>query len=218
MRAAGAPTAARRAAWLNVKWFSAAATRCLRLLTGQTRSGAPSVERDRVGRREGITSDLRPVFRLHFVSGRGRDRYYKVRVHDSQYWQCIGFLSSARPIASFSSTAATTPTARASSSATARSTRLCTHALDVGHAAVPFAVLRRSSPLWFFGRLPTRLRRPCRWHALGITSSMPNFPAVFIQGTAHCADMSMPRDSDPPALTEGREKVLGQLDEWLALP
>lgn len=56
------------------------------------------------------------------------------------------------------------------------------------------------------------------WHALGVTHDLsPTNPAVFIQGTSHCADMATPKPTDPPALTEGRQKVLDTVDKWLSL-
>ncbi|XP_055909546.1 putative serine protease K12H4.7 [Eupeodes corollae] len=46
------------------------------------------------------------------------------------------------------------------------------------------------------------------WHALGLISSPnPNTPTIFIEGTAHCANMYEPSKNDIPALTEARQKI-----------
>ncbi|XP_012256835.2 putative serine protease K12H4.7 [Athalia rosae] len=54
------------------------------------------------------------------------------------------------------------------------------------------------------------------WHALGITkSSNPRAPAIYINGTAHCANMYPKSENDPPQLTEARERVGQLIGEWL---
>ncbi|XP_066600225.1 putative serine protease F56F10.1 [Prorops nasuta] len=54
------------------------------------------------------------------------------------------------------------------------------------------------------------------WHALGITkSSNPNAPAIFIEGTAHCANMYPPSKNDPPQLQKARVQVGQYIDQWL---
>lgn len=45
------------------------------------------------------------------------------------------------------------------------------------------------------------------WHALGLTKNIPNMPAIYIEGTAHCANMYEPSDNDLPQLKEAREKI-----------
>lgn len=55
------------------------------------------------------------------------------------------------------------------------------------------------------------------WHFLGLTKNSTNEqPAVFINGTAHCADMYPASSSDPPALVEAREKIHSYLVVWLS--
>ncbi|KAJ4459260.1 putative Thymus-specific serine protease [Paratrimastix pyriformis] len=55
------------------------------------------------------------------------------------------------------------------------------------------------------------------WHALGVTSDLSQeMPAVYIKGTAHCADMSQPHPTDSAELVAGRQKVLDTLDAWLS--
>ena len=55
------------------------------------------------------------------------------------------------------------------------------------------------------------------WHALGVTESISeSLIAIFIKGTAHCANMYPPRDNDPPALTAAREKITQQIGLWLS--
>jgi len=54
------------------------------------------------------------------------------------------------------------------------------------------------------------------WHALGIVTDIsPSEPAVFIQGTAHCADMYPASPSDLPALVAARQQVIQQLYKWV---
>ena len=46
------------------------------------------------------------------------------------------------------------------------------------------------------------------WHALGITKSLSeDLVAIFITGTAHCANMYPARSSDPPGLTAARQHI-----------
>lgn len=54
------------------------------------------------------------------------------------------------------------------------------------------------------------------WHALGIISSKnPDAPAIFIKGTAHCANMYPSKDTDLPQLKEARKAVMYYLRSWL---
>ncbi|XP_046667606.1 putative serine protease K12H4.7 isoform X2 [Homalodisca vitripennis] len=54
------------------------------------------------------------------------------------------------------------------------------------------------------------------WHALGITKTkIPKSPAIFINGTAHCANMYPPADTDLPALTAAREEISALIGQWL---
>ncbi len=45
------------------------------------------------------------------------------------------------------------------------------------------------------------------WHALSVlqTQDKDNEIAIFIKGTAHCANMEATRKTDPPQLTEARQ-------------
>lgn len=58
------------------------------------------------------------------------------------------------------------------------------------------------------------------WHALGVTNytslAQPTEQSVFIEGTAHCADLYAPANSDPASLTYAREILAGLVDKWLA--
>ncbi|XP_045509497.1 putative serine protease K12H4.7 [Colias croceus] len=57
------------------------------------------------------------------------------------------------------------------------------------------------------------------WHALGITSTQHiDAPAIYVKGTAHCADMYPPRDEDLPELVRARIAIQNQLADWLQLP
>ncbi|XP_062275262.1 thymus-specific serine protease [Scomber scombrus] len=54
------------------------------------------------------------------------------------------------------------------------------------------------------------------WHALGITQDITAYlPAVFIKGTAHCANMYPARPQDLPQLTLARDHVFLLLQQWL---
>uniref|UniRef100_A0A672I0S3 Thymus-specific serine protease-like n=1 Tax=Salarias fasciatus TaxID=181472 RepID=A0A672I0S3_SALFA len=54
------------------------------------------------------------------------------------------------------------------------------------------------------------------WHALGITQDIsPDLPAVFIKGTAHCANMYPARSEDLPQLSLARDHVFVLLQQWL---
>mmetsp|Transcript_7596 Transcript_7596/g.12623 ORF Transcript_7596/g.12623 Transcript_7596/m.12623 type:complete len:501 (-) Transcript_7596:426-1928(-) len=60
------------------------------------------------------------------------------------------------------------------------------------------------------------------WHALGVTNATaPLLPqsteqSVYIEGTAHCADLYAPSSDDPESLTYAREVISDQVDKWLA--
>uniref|UniRef100_A0A182MDR6 Serine protease K12H4.7 n=1 Tax=Anopheles culicifacies TaxID=139723 RepID=A0A182MDR6_9DIPT len=46
------------------------------------------------------------------------------------------------------------------------------------------------------------------WHRLGLTESNDiHMPAILIDGTAHCANMYEPKDSDPPELKQARMEI-----------
>ncbi|XP_019872170.1 putative serine protease K12H4.7 [Aethina tumida] len=54
------------------------------------------------------------------------------------------------------------------------------------------------------------------WHALGITKARsPNAPAIYIEGTAHCANMYPASDKDLPQLTAARLKIKQYIKSWL---
>ncbi|KAG7471076.1 hypothetical protein MATL_G00120580 [Megalops atlanticus] len=54
------------------------------------------------------------------------------------------------------------------------------------------------------------------WHALGITQDISDdLPAVFIHGTAHCANMYPARSQDLPQLALARDHVYLLLQKWL---
>jgi len=59
------------------------------------------------------------------------------------------------------------------------------------------------------------------WHALGITNSTGTLPQpserpVYIEGTAHCADLYAPNAySDPQSLTDARQIIANQVAAWL---
>ncbi|XP_073975954.1 putative serine protease K12H4.7 isoform X1 [Rhodnius prolixus] len=54
------------------------------------------------------------------------------------------------------------------------------------------------------------------WHALGITSSKnPEAPAIYILGTAHCANMYPQSPQDPPQLVKARLRIYDHIGKWL---
>ena len=54
------------------------------------------------------------------------------------------------------------------------------------------------------------------WHALGVTENISeSLIAIFIKGTAHCANMYPPKDSDLPELIAAREMITQQIGLWL---
>ncbi|XP_025423599.1 putative serine protease K12H4.7 [Sipha flava] len=54
------------------------------------------------------------------------------------------------------------------------------------------------------------------WHALGIThTKVKDNVAIFIQGTAHCANMYPPASTDLPQLKKARTLIRAFLNEWL---
>lgn len=55
------------------------------------------------------------------------------------------------------------------------------------------------------------------WHALGIIKDVTSSEqAVFIEGTAHCANMYPASPSDPPQLVAARQTIQDHLKAWLA--
>lgn len=54
------------------------------------------------------------------------------------------------------------------------------------------------------------------WHVLGITtSSNPQAPAIYIDGTAHCANMYPSSENDMPQLKKARIQIKNLIKEWL---
>jgi len=56
------------------------------------------------------------------------------------------------------------------------------------------------------------------WHALGITKqneTTSDNAVIFIQGTAHCANMYPDSPNDLPQLTQARAQILNHLTTWL---
>ena len=54
------------------------------------------------------------------------------------------------------------------------------------------------------------------WHALGVTESISDsLVAIFINGTAHCANMYPESPNDPPQLVKAREQISAMIKVWL---
>jgi serine protease 16 len=59
------------------------------------------------------------------------------------------------------------------------------------------------------------------WHALSVTNytaplTQATEQSVYIEGTAHCADLYAPANSDPASLTYAREVISSLVARWLA--
>jgi len=54
------------------------------------------------------------------------------------------------------------------------------------------------------------------WHALGIVKDVSSTEqAVFIEGTAHCANMYPASPSDPLQLIQARQHIQDHIKMWL---
>jgi len=55
------------------------------------------------------------------------------------------------------------------------------------------------------------------WHILGVAKAPnPSITTIFINGTAHCADLYPPRSSDVSGLTQARAVEVKLLGQWLS--
>jgi hypothetical protein len=55
------------------------------------------------------------------------------------------------------------------------------------------------------------------WSALSLTTPSEDKPAIFIDGTAHCANMYQPSDKDLPQLKDARLKIMKFLSDLIAI-
>ena len=56
------------------------------------------------------------------------------------------------------------------------------------------------------------------WHALGVTSNISDsLVAIFIDGTAHCANMYPSSPKDSPELVKAREMISAYILDWLTI-
>ncbi|XP_030044867.1 thymus-specific serine protease, partial [Microcaecilia unicolor] len=54
------------------------------------------------------------------------------------------------------------------------------------------------------------------WHALSVLHNQSHSElAIYINGTAHCANMGSSKPLDPPALKQAKEKIAHYIGEWL---
>ena len=53
------------------------------------------------------------------------------------------------------------------------------------------------------------------WHALGVLQSSGSLVAVYINGTAHCANMYPPTPQDLPGLLKARDIIRANIQTWL---
>lgn len=56
------------------------------------------------------------------------------------------------------------------------------------------------------------------WHALSFTENVKDMIAIYIKGTAHCANMYPPSQKDSEELIEARQKISAIISEWLESP
>ena len=54
------------------------------------------------------------------------------------------------------------------------------------------------------------------WHALGVLESSGSLVAVFINGTAHCANMYPPSPNDLPSLVKARARITATIHDWVS--
>ena len=55
------------------------------------------------------------------------------------------------------------------------------------------------------------------WHALGILHNITDsLIAIYIEGTAHCANMEEPTPRDPASLVRAREEITHYVGKWLS--
>ncbi|XP_068105558.1 thymus-specific serine protease-like [Hyperolius riggenbachi] len=54
------------------------------------------------------------------------------------------------------------------------------------------------------------------WHALSVLKNQSRSEiAIYINGTAHCANMSPSHSTDPPSLQQARKEIAMKIEEWL---
>ncbi|XP_053402774.1 putative serine protease F56F10.1 [Mercenaria mercenaria] len=54
------------------------------------------------------------------------------------------------------------------------------------------------------------------WHAMGVTEDIsPDATAIYIDGTAHCANMYPATDKDSPQLTAARKQIADLIHKWI---
>lgn len=57
------------------------------------------------------------------------------------------------------------------------------------------------------------------WHALGVTNSttlaQDTEHALYMLGTAHCADLYAPANDDPASLVSARQTIAAQVAAWV---
>jgi len=57
------------------------------------------------------------------------------------------------------------------------------------------------------------------WHALGITKDLSkDVTAIYIDGTAHCADMYPPAETDNENLSVARQQIEANIAQWIGAP
>jgi len=57
------------------------------------------------------------------------------------------------------------------------------------------------------------------WHALSVRKNLSEtITAIYINGTAHCANMSPARSTDPPGLAIAQQQISDQIGLWLKSP
>ncbi|XP_068441238.1 thymus-specific serine protease [Clinocottus analis] len=96
----------------------------------------------------------------------------------------------------------------------------CADFYNISGARLAAAVAQTNEQYGGYGVRSSRIVLPNGsidpWHALGATQDItPELPAVFIKGTAHCANMYPARSEDLPQLALARDHIFLLLQKWL---
>ena len=100
--------------------------------------------------------------------------------------------------------------------------KMCSEVYDISPSAVKAAVAATNKLYGGKDNIPknaTNIVFPNGsidpWHALGVLESSGSLEAVFINGTAHCANMYPPSPQDLPGLVKARGIITISISGWL---
>ena len=103
-------------------------------------------------------------------------------------------------------------------------TKVCYDVFNITQSAVLQSVYKTNS--YYGGKdIPTNVTNIVfpngsidPWHVLGITQNITDqLPAIFINGTAHCANMYPPSSGDLPGLVSARIEISTLIGTWLMM-